>query len=426
MARKKADECETPKKKNRRKGELPSGNVRRLVYNGMKQKKDKQGNPMYDADGKPIMIRDYISVTASNSTEASDLVAEARLQKKNKKRPADMTLTEAIDKYISSSDAILSPTTISGYQTIQENAFKDIINMELKKLTNDILRTALNNEAKRKTKRGTLIAPKTVINEYGLLTAVLNMYAPALDTQVTLPSVPNNQNELSTPDVIFPLVRGTEIELAVLLAMWLSFTMSEIRGLKKSLSISSDGNYISIKKVVVVVDGKDVEKDVAKEETRHRTHRLPEYIKQLINKVEGDVIVPYSAAKISSQWKRIVKKAGIPHMTFHDLRHVNASVMALIHIPDKYAQARGGWKTDAVMKSNYMQTFSVERVAVDDQIDTWFNKTLFPSDDEIEIQKLKNCLCNYSTEEILESIIKISGTDALAHLRKMQHDLQHK
>ena len=36
-----------------------------------------------------------------------------------------------------------------------------------------------------------------------------------------------------------------DIELAVLLAMWLSFTQSEIRGLTKSKSI--DGDYITIK-----------------------------------------------------------------------------------------------------------------------------------------------------------------------------------
>ena len=59
-------------------------------------------------------------------------------------------------------------------------------------------------------------------------------------------------------------------------------------------------------------------------------------------------------------------------MTFHDLRHVNASVMALLRIPDKYAQERGGWKSDKVMKKVYQQTFSDERERVDDVIDQYF------------------------------------------------------
>jgi len=39
-------------------------------------------------------------------------------------------------------------------------------------------------------------------------------------------------------------VQGTDIELATLLAMWLSFSVSEIRGLKKSTSVKD--RYITI------------------------------------------------------------------------------------------------------------------------------------------------------------------------------------
>ena len=65
---------------------------------------------------------------------------------------------------------------------------------------------------------------------------------------------------------------------------------------------------------------------------------------------------------------------GIPYMTFHDLRHVNASVMNMLHIPDKYAQEHGGWSSDYVMKDTYMQTFSKERIKVDDTIDSYFEE----------------------------------------------------
>jgi integrase len=60
-------------------------------------------------------------------------------------------------------------------------------------------------------------------------------------------------------------------------------------------------------------------------------------------------------------------------MTFHDLRHLNASVMMTLGIPDKYAMERGGWSTDNVLKSVYQHTFSTERVVVDNKIDSYFN-----------------------------------------------------
>ena len=165
-------------------------------------------------------------------------------------------------------------------------------------------------------------------------------------------------------------MKGTDIELAVLLSAWLSFSLSEVRGLTKSKSIN--GDYIRIAEVVVDVGGEAVRKDMAKNPTRNRTHRIPKYIKELIDKTEDDVLVPFDGWEIYKKWTRLLKENNLPHMTFHDLRHLNASVMALLHVPDKYAQAQGGWRTDAVMKRVYTQTFPEERVKVDDMIDEYF------------------------------------------------------
>jgi integrase len=66
-----------------------------------------------------------------------------------------------------------------------------------------------------------------------------------------------------------------------------------------------------------------------------------------------------------------MEKNGID-VTFHDLRHLNASVMLMLGVPDKYAMERGGWSTDHILKSVYQQTFSSERERVDDTIDSYF------------------------------------------------------
>ena len=46
--------------------------------------------------------------------------------------------------------------------------------------------------------------------------------------------------------------------------------------------------------------------------------------------------------------------------------------MLQLHVPDKYAMARGKWKTDATMKRVYQETFSKERKRVDRMIDVYF------------------------------------------------------
>lgn len=153
-------------------------------------------------------------------------------------------------------------------------------------------------------------------------------------------------------------MKGTEIELPVLLAMWLSFSMSEVRGLTKSKSVQN--GYIVINEVVVDVDNKPVRKSQAKVRTRKRKHKIPTYIKEHIDKTnpEIDEIVPMSGHAVYMRWTRLLQKNNLSHMSFHNLRHVNASVMALLRVPDKYAQERGGWKTDKVMKRFTCKLFS--------------------------------------------------------------------
>ncbi len=149
-------------------------------------------------------------------------------------------------------------------------------------------------------------------------------------------------------------------------------SLLEIRGLTKSKSI--DGDYITIREVLVSVGGIDERKEIAKELTRNRRHRMPDRIRDLIDKVEGDVIVPIRPKTLLYRYRKCLKQAGLPEITFHDLRHINASLMAKLRIPDKYAQERGGWKTDHIMKSVYTETFSEERERVDGIIDGYFEK----------------------------------------------------
>ena len=166
------------------------------------------------------------------------------------------------------------------------------------------------------------------------------------------------------------MVKGTDIELPVLLAMWLSFTMSEIKGLRKSTSIK--GDYLYIASVVLDTRKGNYEKNIAKNAKRNRMHRIPPYIKSLIDEVEGDVLVTMSGKSVYYRFVKLLKENNLPHMSFHDLRHVNASVMSFLSIPKEYAMDRGGWSTPEVMQGTYMQVYDSERIKVDDTIDNYF------------------------------------------------------
>lgn len=378
-----------PRKK---KGELPSGNIRKQVYIGKEIVRDEYGHPIIDPKtGKPKTRRKYASLTADSVKEAEKAKANLKADIANNKykpQKASITLYKAIDEYIDSREKLgRSPTTIQDYRVVQEHAFPDLIGMEMSEFTEEILQSAIDMEAlrpcKKRTKNPKPISAKRLKNEWGVITPVLKKYRPDINTAaIELPSCPERVVELPSAEKVIDAVRGTDIELPVLLAAWLSFSMSEIRGLRKSKSISADGNYISIREVMVDVGGKPLVKEMGKTPTRNRKHRIPDYIKQLIDEVDGDYLVPMSWSQLYKRWMAIQKKHNIGPITFHDLRHLNASVMALLHIPDKYAQERGGWKTDTVMKKIYTQTFAEERIKVDDSVDSYFNDIVGESNEE--------------------------------------------
>lgn len=347
---------------------LPSGNWRIQVFAGYKfiEAEDEYGNKFNKK------IKEYQSFTHPDKAEAEYMAADFKRQRETATPISDYTVKQGIEKYIESRSNILSPTTLQGYKKIRNNNLQDIMDIKMKKLTQEDIQKAVNSDAGK-------LSPKTIKNAHGLLAAVLNIYRPNMRLRTSLPSPVKRFKELPSPQTIVNAVRGKKIELPALLAMWLSFTMSEIRGIKKS-DIKND--LLTLNRVIVDVDNKPVKKQAMKEYERTRRHVIPQYLMRLIEKCDSEYIVPMNAHQIDYWWEKAIKESDLPHITFHDLRHVNASVMHLLKIPDKYAMERGGWKTDATMKAVYQNVFSDERVEVDKKINDYFENIIEPKKNE--------------------------------------------
>lgn len=406
---------------------LPSGSWRVQVFDHFEPVLNSDGTPVMK-NGKPVQKRIYQSFTDDDPSAqgrrrvelaAAQFKAEKQSDKKKKAaRNTDMTLREATNKYIDLCKALKrSPATIEDYNCTVRNGFPDLWDKRLKDITEEILQEAVSKEANRPTnsKKGKTISAKRLLNEWGLVTAVLHKYTDIKTDGIQLPTPGKRMAELLDARTVMDMVKGTDIELPVLLAMWLSFSASEIRGLTKSKSIN--GEYITIKETVITVRGESIRKDPAKNNTRKRRHKIPKYIKQLIDQVPGDVLVPLTDNALHHRWTRLQMRNGIKDpMTFHDLRHLSASVMALLRIPDKYAQERGGWKTDAVMKNVYMQTFPEARQKVDATIDNFFEGIINGSEGEKnELQDLINRMKKEDPDGWYKAVF-----DAMQHA--MQHE----
>lgn len=321
-------------------------------------------------DGQSISITDTTEkkvYAKAVAYKAGILLAE--------KEPLSITLREAMDKYIDARRGRRSESTIEGYEKIRNNHFLDIQGKPLAKLTAAMVDRSVQSECKRPaTRRGATLSPKTIKNAVFFLRSVLHEYDVDAADKAIIPEVKRKVAHILPPETLVPIVIGSSIELPCLLAMWLSLSMSEIRGLTKSRSIH--GDLLIVEETVVRVKGEDVRKAGGKEEQRSRALTLPPHIKALIDAVDSDIIVPLTPSQIEKRFSALLTANNLPHMTFHQLRHVSASTMATLGIPDKVSQERGGWKTDHVMKAVYTHTFVGERKAADAIINSYFENII--------------------------------------------------
>ena len=80
---------------------------------------------------------------------------------------------------------------------------------------------------------------------------------------------------------------------------------------------------------------------------------VPDTVRAEIENRDGR-LVDYSSDGLSEAFRRLVRRAGVHPMRFHDLRHYSASIMHAMGVPDVYIQKRGGWSSPAVLRRIYV------------------------------------------------------------------------
>ena len=191
----------------KKKNQLPSGSIRIQVYD------------YTDVDGK----KHYKSFTAPTRQEAKYLAAQWKAGKADKK-PVRITLYEAVGRYIDAKAGVLSPSTIRGYQRMQECRMKDIGRIWLDELNSTDVQIWVSDLSKS-------LSPKYVRNLYGLLSASVEMFAPDLTLKVTMPEKKRPDLYCPSDDDIKKLLMhaaGTDLEIAILLAAFGPMRRGEI------------------------------------------------------------------------------------------------------------------------------------------------------------------------------------------------------
>lgn len=337
---------------------LPSGSWRVQVFVGT------------DQNGKKVRK----SFTAETKKEAEFMALNFQVHNKEvRKNPANMTLSEAIDKYIELKENILSPSTIAGYLKIKRNYFKALMPVKLQAIDNRRLQQAVNDESKR-------LAEKTVRNAYGLVKSVMKEYAPDIPLDCKLPQRQKYDAAFLTPQqipVLISEIKGKKAELAILLALWLGLRWSEIMALTWDCY---DQKHRKLKIKAAAVLDKDRKLVIKSTKTTESTRVLsvPLYIADILADIArtNDRIVTVSTSTARRHLNRACENAGLPHLRIHDLRHTSASIDLLLGTPERYAMERGGWANDRTMKKIYQHTFRDAREQAEQNYNDYIQKLI--------------------------------------------------
>ena len=185
------------------------------------------------------------------------------------------------------------------------------------------------------------LSPKSVKNVWGLLLPAIQMQDPDRRISVTLPAKRRIVRDIPIAKNVIRAIRGTDVELPAMLAMWLSLRMSEIRGIRYS---DINRGVLTIRQTIVRGENGDCVRDQTKTYGSPRRLTLPKYLKDLIGTGDPDErVIKQSSQLIYKHFVKVIEAAVLPHMRFHDLRHLNAYVLLELGGPEKYALEGGGW-----------------------------------------------------------------------------------
>ena len=316
---------------------LPSGNWRVQLYIGK------------DAAGKNV----YRSFTAPTRREAELAAAEYAMEMPAYSSASEMTLGEAIDKYIALKSNVLSPSTIRSYKTIRKTHLQRLMPIKLGRITKDIAQAEFNQLA-------ATASPKTVRNVNGLFIAAIKMFMPGRQMQITMPQKEKPAVRIpsrSEVEKIYQYVKGSEMEIPFLLASQCGLRLSEVCAL--TYDNIGDGE-ITINKAVVRNEDNVYVYKTPKSYAGYRVVNCSPSLTDMLRKCCGadGRVVQLTYPQISGRWPFILRQLSIPHFRFHDLRHYYASEGLLLGVPPKYmAELMGHSSTDMIDKV-YQHTFS--------------------------------------------------------------------
>ena len=258
----------------------------------------------------------------------------------------DTTVEELVDMYIRSRKSLgVEATTIHGYETAAKRVYSRFEGINATELTSYQVQVFITDMDEK-------YSSKTIRNTISLLSSAYDnaIRLGQLEKNpckfVTLPKKERAKIDIFDEEQIVRFLRALNEErldykVAYELALFCGLRRSEILGLTED-AVDTTFKWVKVRQTRHHVDGKDVIQGTKTASSR-RELALPDFvvedIKALIEKNNSvpyehtDFLIqdgfgkPMGHSALTTQIYRIEDKAGLPHVSLHDLRHTFASML---------------------------------------------------------------------------------------------------
>lgn len=308
-------------------------------------------------------------VCISAATEA-EYYAKARAAKAGliqvAKTAPRFTLEQACKAYNAQRSAVLSPSTLRGYDIILRNRFSEYMHSDITTIN---YQKMVNDEAAK-------CSSKTLSNAWGYVRSALK--CAGFDTgSVTLPQLVPHEMPWLEPEQLstfLKAIKGSRYELAALLAL---------HGLRRSEALAlrpediTDGVIHVNGAAVIGPDGKLIYKRTTKNTSSRRAVkiRVPR-LQSLVDEWTGAADVPYLAGispnNIYSGINRACEAAGLPQIGVHGLRRSFASLAYSLGWSSLATMREGGWADKTTMDKKYTKLAEADALKQSDSMSEFF------------------------------------------------------
>ncbi len=271
----------------------------------------------------------------------------------------NMTVSEAIDRYIKSKYTVLSPSTVNGYIIIRRNQLQNLMSVNLTDITSELYQSAINRDMLK-------YSSKSISNAVGLVNAAVKMFAPEIQSKLFVTKPQKTKASFYIPeedeiDIIYSRIKKLKPILIkpFLLASQCGLRPSEISALSGDCICKGQ---IEIKAAIVLGHQGHPIRKAPKTYAGYRSIPIsPQMEKVLlknINNRKESICGGMTAKEIGNEWRKFFDtNTDLYYFKFYALRHYYASKCLLMSIPQRYIAELMGHSSTNMIERVYQHVF---------------------------------------------------------------------